>query len=593
MLLMRCGLAAMFWGIVLGLAAYAVHSQPLANSNREKACEVESGVISSCRNDLPPNSRVLVQHVYLKPEHGTTLENKPAQAGKISERCVWCLLAAILAITGYSTHKGLKDMDGAGARIVFVICFSTLVQSMDYTAIVPTVYDLAISFNVGGTFSGAVIGLVFASTALGALLHHMLSLGSRPFRHVYIASCAIMPVGPAVYALSALRFSTTASQWMMLSARVISGIPLGILWVVGHAMVAKVTRPSLVIHGYLLYNLAFCVGTGLGPIVSSFSLRYIAPQLPSLDHNVVPAAMLCIAHLAILVLCWCLLPSVEKTFRGEKMVEDIRQLATLAAVSFRKGDMRTPPKAVKDCDVLESETNGSTRHYQRASFRGTVRPVSTQITEKDKEFRVLGVLRIYIMAETLLLFSTGASESATLYALQVDYHWSPMDGGYIIGLCLCGYAPLALMVQWLRRCISDAAILANSLVLAAAMTWLLHPGACAWFERKWPAPGRTCAPLIIAFDALAWPLISLVRGILEGFLYDFAGIARANHLSAALTVVTSLAYAVSSPLARWFITSGGVTRYALVQIVTNGLAVVACGIAVTLSRPGHAAGGQH
>jgi len=87
-----------------------------------------------------------------------------------------------------------------------VICFSTLVQSMDYTAIVPTVYDLAISFNVGGTFSGAVIGLVFASTALGALLHHMLSLGSRPFRHVYIASCAIMPVGPAVYALSALRF---------------------------------------------------------------------------------------------------------------------------------------------------------------------------------------------------------------------------------------------------------------------------------------------------------------------------------------------------------------------------------------------------
>jgi len=202
MLLMRCGLAAMFWGIVLGLAAYAVHSQPLANSNKEKACEVESSVISSCRNDLPPNSRVLVQHVYLKPEHGTTLENKPAQAGKISERCVWCLLAAILAITGYSMHKGLKDMDGAGARIVFVICFSSLVQPMDYTAIVPMVYDLAISFNVGGTFSGAVIGLVFASTALGALIHRMLSLGSRPFRHVFIASCAIMPVGVFYHSLS-------------------------------------------------------------------------------------------------------------------------------------------------------------------------------------------------------------------------------------------------------------------------------------------------------------------------------------------------------------------------------------------------------
>jgi len=275
------------------------------------------------------------------------------------------------------------------------------------------------------------------------------------------------------------------------------------------------------------------------------------------------------------------------------MVEDIRRLATLAAVSLRKGNIRTCPKVVNDCDVLEPETNGSTQYYQRPSRRGSVRPVSTQITEKDKEFRVLGVLGLYVMAETVLLFSTGASESATLYALQVDYHWSPTDGGYVIGLCLCGYAPLALMVQWLRRCISDAAILANSLVLAAAMAWLLHPRVCAWFERGWPAPGRTCAPLIIAFDALAWPLISLVRGILEGFSYDFAGIARANHLSAALTVVTSLAYAVSSPLARWFITSGGVARYALVQIVTNGLAVAVCGLAVTLSRAGRTAGRQH
>lgn len=252
------------------------------------------------------------------------------------------------------------------------------------------------------------------------------------------------------------------------------------------------------------------------------------------------------------------------------------------------------PKAVKNCEVLERETNGSPQHYQRAPRRVVISQGGVQqITEKDKEFRMLGVLGIYVTAEILLLFSTGASESATLYALEVEYHWSPVDGGYVIGLCICGYAPLSLLVQWLRRCVSDAAILAHSVVLAAALTWLLHPLACTWFEHRWSSPGRTCAPLIIAFDAMAWPLLSLVRGIVEGFSYDFAGIARANHLSAALTVATSVSYAISSPLARWFITTGGVARYALVQIIVNGLSVVVCGLAVTLSRPGRTAGTQH
>lgn len=428
----------------------------------------------------------------------------------------WIVAASASLYVWWSVTQQVKQMKAVPRKVVSFIILSIFVRCIDFSIVLPTVYDLVKQAGGTASFSGLVIGAFYATAFIGVILLNSSPLSGMSFRRLTLGCLAVLPVSSCLYVSSSLAHGTVRLG-LMTVARGLTGVVEGILSSNHPVMLARLSPASQLVDVCALYTVSESLGTALGPMVSSAWLQNIAPLLPKNVHAplLLPVVGMCFIHCAILFVACIMIPE-----NG----------------------------AVEAAQNAEEEEEESEQSHTR--WRSTISGLFVVVT-----------ILTYCMSTAL--------ESATALALEVQYYWSDTRVGYAIGLSFSFSILIHLLIKRCVTCISDALQTFFALICAIAMVWFWLPQACPYCTM----PQR--AMLILLSDAVIYGMLTLTVGNTEGIAMDF-GTKHLNLIAGAFTCFGSLCSATSPAFARHLINVGGMEQYALAQLLVCGMTLFVC-----------------
>jgi len=404
------------------------------------------------------------------------------------------------------------------------------------------VYHLSMQYGANAAFSGFVIGANQSFNIVGVILTFTCGIGSISFRTVFFCSMLFFPLMSAMYVSSALAPTNATACCLLFAARSIQGVVRGILECRVYRMFTDAVPRHELRSISMGWALSIALGTGLGPILSSISLNYLAVYFPKELRYVVPMIMMCALHISALPVYYFLVPTSAALAECERALE-VQQ---------------------------KEETNARRGSIGRSAQVGA----------------------LYILIGTCFVLSLllGALESATSMILETQYQWNNSSTGFVVGLCMLCYVPLHLAVDFGTSPRHQPLLLRVGLIASFFLAFLLLPEFCGLFDEYTPlaASGTSwgCAVFIIGSDAVVWPLVQMCQGIVTGSALELVGPEEVDSTSQLITTAVTITYFVSSPLSRILLETQGVRSYAMLQIALCVIAIVLVEVAKCFSHTG-------
>lgn len=420
------------------------------------------------------------------------------------EISAWTVSFAAILYVGWSTRQQVKLMADAPSRIVTFIVLSIFVRCMDFSIVLPTVYDLVQQAGGSAAFSGSVIGASYTTAFIGVFMLNSAPFSKIYFRHLTLGCLAVLPLSSALYVVSSMSHEHLR-LCLMFTARALSGVAEGILSTMHPAMLARVSHSEQLIDICALYTVSESLGYAVGPMVSSVWLQRIVPVMPTtfVDPLLVPVAGMAHLHLVVLAVAVFLIPGTQE---------------------------------VEDAKLAEEEEDEECKARQN------------HITSA-----------LFLLVAILTYFMSTALESATALVLEVQFSWSNTRIGYAIGLAFSTSILIHLFIKRSLRYFSDACLTLVALCVATLAVWFWLPTACPQCtdeHRCW---------LILGADAIIYGMLTLSIGNSEGLAMDLNK-DEVNTICGFLTCSGSFASAISPAFSRYLVKTGGIEQYAVMQI---------------------------
>eukprot|EP00746_Dinoflagellata_sp_MGD_P155695 gnl/MRDRNA2_/MRDRNA2_85512_c0_seq2.p1 gnl/MRDRNA2_/MRDRNA2_85512_c0~~gnl/MRDRNA2_/MRDRNA2_85512_c0_seq2.p1 ORF type:complete len:613 (-),score=61.53 gnl/MRDRNA2_/MRDRNA2_85512_c0_seq2:356-2194(-) len=404
-------------------------------------------------------------------------------------------------------------------------------------------YRIAMSIGRGAVYSGFLIGAnglgMFAGCAVAWLF-------MRRYPHIWRTPCMMfLPalccnfVGQTLFTTSIFLIHSWKSpeqvlalQWMLIVARVITGLGAGLLEIPSRHIITHTAPPSERPEEMQRYFLWQTTGMGVGPLAAALAavIFHLMPCSTQVAGLGVMAAIALVIPVIALGSLMCM-PSLES-------VADF-----------------DPPDAA---DALED-------------------PVGTKSSEKLVRYVVLVCALLHACGRA---FFCSSLEAATSLLFEVEFQWDPRAIGLVTSF--------NFLCTSIFKVIHDASKEHATLNMRIRMLYsftllgsiLMIPSVC--FFRH-----ADCAWVLLAADCTAFPCFYLVDGLMQGILYNHAfprgSFLDSNNLSLLTVFLNSVVGRfLGPPVARWNVQRGGQFEYALWQIAICCAAIMSMELALYL-----------
>jgi len=314
-------------------------------------------------------------------------------------------------------------------------------------------------------------------------------------------------------------------------------------------------------------SLAFSVGIGFGPIVSSSADMLVGPR-GTRGRAAVPVLGLSITWLGVIALIFLVWPSSTAELLTAKAEADQEEL-------HESGGGATDTDRDTSCKSGGTEDAGpDPSQVQKDADQGQPGQRIECLSSRARcglwwESLLYGAERALIVA---------ALEAATVLILETEFGWSTTAAGYATGCSFLASIPVTLLARYGLHAgwIAEASLLAASAGLACASSALIFPAV----GRLAQVTGARQAWLLLASDCVTFANGFLAGGVMQGFGLRSSerGTFRSekNYIAVGYVLQNGAGRLLGPVLARWCVSQGGRTMYAAIQCLISAIGFATC-----------------
>jgi predicted dehydrogenase len=477
------------------------------------------------------------------------------------DRRRWIVIAPVLALAAYALWVSWgSQAERLRFKLQFLSYMDVFWVHLQYAAMIPMAYDVAIELGQGMTFSGLLIGSYWGAVSFGSLLV------ARPFvsqahqsvqRICALWAMLVMVVCNLTYIVgidppASWHLSQNQQTWLVLGSRVFSGFAWSSMTMVVSCMAVKATPKADQVKQEGFRAFFITLGIGCGPFLATAnSMKPAGLGVVSYtrDQLAFPSWVCCCIGVMVLILAWVVVPDREgpiEMAKGPIMVGH----GGLAAAAYQE-------QARVESDLAFEATGRNQLWWKKLVY-------------------MLGCA--YGVERALL---TSSLESATALVLQSTFGWSPDRIGETVGFIFIGAAFLIFCVVSFRPLIGDAMMLKSGSTICLCSCVLLCYGI------------TSSASMVIVSDVLIFTSGFVASSVEEGMAMACATPGTFYSVENAWTIRNvlkcNLSRFVGPVLARYAIAADGGHIYAISQL---SLAVFSCLLCYCLSVADKWSGGS-
>lgn len=527
------------------------------NASREKHRAPDAGhdtmvglnITGSNTNDLPvqtalPHILSETQHMVSFSDPGEFAVMALASGGGGWFACSAGSLAIILFADLLSGRNPVKRLQGL--KLV-----QELLRNAFGTLVLTTSYDLMVSFGYGAFESGCFIGCIYAVASISAcgMWYHMNRVGLQHRGSIllccYTSACFCAVAFACAAQSAAVWRHSHVLLGVMVSARMLAGLVIGMLLVIETNTVSQVTPAQGMVQFGVLRGAGKVAGLGLGPLMTALTSSVMHPT--SIELRVAYSAWTLVSlYVPLLMAAFFLMPNNFVELASEKCRQDAEWTA----------------------EVEESPD-------------GTVK-VETLSSAERRQIWILS-----LMFGIQRSFSSASIESATSFILENEFKWRlqsigvAVGGSFVIGAVLmCIFRALQ---QGFQASETRALRLSASLSVIGGLLFLpgtgkILSGLSMAISSPETNPHQEYIAVLTA-DCLLFPCFFFANGLLEGLAFRCSTsgtMTSVDNYVLAQVGFQQLMRCIASGASRFILDRHGRFWYALVQVFLSATGLTVC-----------------